>query len=65
VYRFLEFTRLLVSKADLAREAQDFKETRERAEAKGDKALALLDSPECSPDPALVAKLRKDFEVRK
>jgi hypothetical protein len=63
-YRFLEFTRLPLAKADLARDAEAFKEACERAQRKGDKAMDLLDSPECNPDPALVREWARDFEVK-
>ena len=61
--RFLEFAAQPVTKADLASEAADFAAACERAERKGDRAHALLNSPECRPNPAVVREWAKDFEV--
>lgn len=60
--RFLEFCAQPITKADLARDAADFKEACERAEKKGDRARELID--QCIPDPARVLSAASDFEVK-
>jgi hypothetical protein len=61
--RLLQFASLPVSKAELAHEAEEFREAVKRANTKGNKALELLNS--CLPDPALVTAWAKDYEVKK
>lgn len=58
-----EVAALPVSKADLAHEAAEARESAARAYAKGDKARELLNS--CLPNPAFVRAWAKDFEVQK
>lgn len=62
VWRFLEFASLPVSKADLASDATEARNSAIRAYAKGDKAHELLNS--CNFDLALVRAWVNDYGVR-
>jgi len=61
--RLVEFARLPIAKANHESEVAEFAATSARAEQKGNRAHALLHSPDCLPDPALVRKWAKDYEV--
>lgn len=56
-----EVAALPITKTDLAHEAAEFEKVCARAEAKGYRALELLASAACNPDPALVAAWSADF----
>lgn len=65
LYSLADLAALPVDKADAARERAEFDEVRKRAAAKGNRALALLNSRECNPwlNPSLQKVSPKDFEV--
>lgn len=58
-----ELAAMPVTKADEALELAEFKDACQRAAAKGDQAHALLNSPECMPDPATVAAWALDYQT--
>lgn len=64
LYRLDELAVLPTTKAELEQERVDFNEAVRRAEAKGDRAIELLNSPECDPrrSPFALAKV-SDYEV--
>lgn len=65
LYRADELAAMPITKAELEQERVEFDEAVRRAEAKGDRAYELLNSPECDPRRSAYSSARaSDYKVQ-